>query len=138
LSGSQRSIQVSGWPVIISHANFSVASMQDGDNSLCYEISFMEGSGDTCAVICISGSGVSRTSFAPHTAAEIRPVSRLNLDLERYPRLNRLSTNATSIRLFHLRSIDPAEGEQCVPNVVNFLKDQTFSPKKFSTAFRAA
>ena len=112
--------------------------MQDRDNSLCYEISFMEDSGDACAIICISGSGVFSRWFALRAAADIRLVSRLDLDLERYPRLNRLSANATSIRLFHLPSIDASEGEQRVPNIVNFLKDQTLSPKKFSTAFRAA
>jgi len=97
--------------------------MQDRGNSLCYEISFMEGSGDACAVICISGSGTIRRSFPPHATAEIYVVSGLDLDLERYPRLNRLSTNATSIRLFHLQSIDASEGEQHVPSIVNFLKD---------------
>ena len=97
----------------------------------------MEGSGDACAVICISGLGVFCRSFSPHAVAEIDLVSGLDLDLERYPRLNRLSTNATSIRLFHLQSIDASEGEQCVPNIVNFLRGQTLSPQKFSTAFRA-
>ena len=111
--------------ILLDHANWSVASMQDRDNSLYYEISFMEGPGDACAIICISGSGVFHRSFALHAVAETHLVSGLDLNLERYPRLNRLSTNATSIRLFHLRSMDAAEGEQRVPNIVNFLRSNS-------------
>lgn len=57
LLGSQHSIQASGRTLTMDHTNWGVALMQHGDNSLCYDIS-MEGSGDACAVICISGSGI--------------------------------------------------------------------------------
>ena len=64
-SGNLHFRQASGRSDIIGHANSSVASMQDGDSSLYCEISSMEGSGDTCAIVCISGSGKFRRPIAP-------------------------------------------------------------------------
>jgi hypothetical protein len=83
--------------------------MQDGGNSLYYEISSMEGSGDTCAIICISGSGPFNGWLEVHTDAEI--FLARELDLKSYSRLAGLAKNAALIRLFHLPSVEASEGE---------------------------
>jgi len=85
--------------------------MQDGEVSLYYEISSMGGSEDTCAIICISSTGVFCRSLALDKSAEFSLGSRL--DSDKYPQLASLAKNATSIRLFHLRSIGASEGELC-------------------------
>lgn len=110
--------------------------MQDGDNSLYYEISTMEGSGDTCAIICICGSGGFRGPLTLHVDAKTSLVSVLGSVW--HSRLASLVKDATSIRLFHLRSIEASEGELAVPNSVKFHIDRPPSPKSFSTAFRGA
>ena len=95
---------------MMGHVNSGVASMQDGDSPPYYEISSMEGSGDTCAVICISGSGEFHRPRALYADAQIFLASRL--DLKGYPQLATLAGNATSIRVFHLRCTETSEGEQ--------------------------
>ena len=89
------------------HADVGKVSTQSRDRSLYYEVSSMEGSGDTCAVICITGPG-GRHSPRAHTDAEVPPGFRICLD--RCPELAHLTEGATSIRLFHLRT---HEGEHC-------------------------
>ena len=63
-----------------------------------------------CAIVCISGLGEFHRPRALHTDVRLSLTSRL--DLERYPRFTTLAGNATSIRLFRLRSTEVSEGEQ--------------------------
>ena len=120
---------------MMGFVNSSVASMQDGDSPPYYEISSMEGSGDTCAVICISGSGELHRPRALYTDAQIFLAS--GLDLKGHPQLATLAGSATSIRVFHLRSTEASEGEQCRLNTVHFLRNRPLSPKIFSAGCRA-
>lgn len=64
LSWSQRSGQASGRSVMVSHVNSGIAPTQDRDNPLCYKIS-MEGSGDTWAIVRLSGPDEFQTSRTP-------------------------------------------------------------------------
>jgi hypothetical protein len=100
--------------------------MEDRDSSLYYEISSMEGSGDTCAIICISGSGAFYKPLTLHADAENFLVCRL--DLERYSRLASLAKNATSIRVSHLRSIEASEGELYCSECRELSHKLTFQP----------
>jgi len=112
-SGSLHSKQASGCFGTMEHANPGVASIQDKGISLYYEISSIQGTGATCAIICFSSSGAFYRPPILHTDAEISSVSRL--DLEGYPQLAGLIKDAASIRLFHLQSIENFEGEKCCP-----------------------
>ena len=96
----------------------------------------MEGSGDTCAIVCISGSSAPRRHLVLHVCAEIYLVSRL--DSERHPRLASLVRDAASIRLFHLQSIEGSEGELCCAKSCELPHNRPLSPQQLSVAFRGA
>ena len=107
--------------------------MQYGGGSLYYEISSMGGSGDTCAIICISGTGAFRRPLALRISADISTGPRL--DSEMYPRLASLAKNATSIRLFHLRSIGAFEGELRCTGFHETFHKSTSQPSKTPNRF---
>lgn len=70
-SGSLFSKQVSERFVSMDDANPRVASAQEGDSSVCYEVSTMKGSGSACAIICVSGLSMFYRTFAFHVDAKI-------------------------------------------------------------------
>jgi len=133
LPGSLHSIQVSRWSLTMVHTNSSVASVQGGDRSLYYEISSMGGSDDTCAIVCISGSGAFYRPLALHIDAEVPSGPRL--DLERYPQLASLAKNATSIRLFHLRSIETYESKLSFSDSRGISRKLTSQPSTILNPF---
>lgn len=92
----------------MSYTNLSVALAQEEGGSLYCEISSMEGSDDTCAIICVSGSGTFRRLFTVLMYVEVFLASRRHL--EGHPWFATLEKDATSIRLFHLRSIEVSKG----------------------------
>ena len=101
-----------------------------------YEISSMEGSDDACAIVCISGSGAFHRPLALYIDAEV--LSGPRLDLERYPQAASLAKNATSIRLFHLRSIETYERKLSFSDSRELSHKLNPSPQRFSTPFRGA
>jgi enamine deaminase RidA (YjgF/YER057c/UK114 family) len=105
----------------------NVASVQDGENLLYYEVSSMEGSGNTHAIVCVSGSGELYRHFALDVHAENFPASMQSL--EGCPGLASLEKNASSIRLFHLPSISASECKYVVSDSVRFLVNLMNQPQ---------
>jgi hypothetical protein len=118
---------------MMDHTNPSVASVQGGDGSLYYEISSMEGSDDTWEIVRISGSGAFHRLLVLRVDAEI--CSGLRLDLEGYPRFANLAKNATSIRIFHLGSIEAREGKPSCSEFYVHSHKWTFQPSTILSAF---
>ena len=113
---------------MMNDTELSVAPVMGGDRSLYYEISSMEGSDDACAIVCISGSGAFHRPLALYIDAEV--LSGPRLDLERYPQAASLAKNATSIRLFHLRSIETYESKLSFSDSRELSHKLTSQPSK--------